>query len=158
MKAVRLYFRFFEMQLKSMMQHKASFFFTMLGQFLVSFNVFLGVYFMMTRFHEVSGFNYPEVLLCFSITLMAYTLAETFFRSFDTFNLMIGNGEFDRILLRPGSCVFLVLCSKIELTRIGRLLQTSITPFTILPGTPRNTSSPNPFTAAANLSGSWAPI
>ena len=40
MKAVRLYFRFFEMQLKSMMQHKASFFFTMLGQFLVSFNVF----------------------------------------------------------------------------------------------------------------------
>ena len=62
MKAVRLYFRFFEMQLKSMMQHKASFFFTMLGQFLVSFNVFLGVYFMMTRFHEVSGFNYPEVL------------------------------------------------------------------------------------------------
>lgn len=50
MKAVRLYFRFFEMQLKSMMQHKASFFFTMLGQFLVSFNVFLGVYFMMTVF------------------------------------------------------------------------------------------------------------
>lgn len=123
MKAVRLYFRFFEMQLKSMMQHKASFFFTMLGQFLVSFNAFLGVYFMMTRFQEVSGFTYPEVLLCFSITLMAYTLAETFFRSFDTFNLMIGNGEFDRILLRPGSCVFLVLCSKIELTRIGRLLQ-----------------------------------
>ena len=108
------------------MQHKASFFFTVLGQFLVSFNVFLGVTFMMERFHEVQGFTYPEVLLCFSITLMAYTLAETFFRSFDTFNQMIGNGEFDRILLRPGSCIFLVLCSKIELTRIGRLLQAAV--------------------------------
>ena len=126
MKAVRLYFRFFVIQLKSMMQHKASFFFTVLGQFLVSFNVFLGVTFMMERFHEVQGFTYPEVLLCFSITLMAYTLAETFFRSFDTFNQMIGNGEFDRILLRPGSCIFLVLCSKIELTRIGRLLQAAV--------------------------------
>ena len=46
-----------------MMQHKASFFFTVLGQFLVSFNVFLGVTFMMERFHEVQGFTYPEVLL-----------------------------------------------------------------------------------------------
>ncbi|EFC99247.1 hypothetical protein CLOSTHATH_02544, partial [Hungatella hathewayi DSM 13479] len=126
MRAIRLYFRFFVIQLKSMMQHKASFFFTVLGQFLVSFNVFLGVTFMMERFHEVQGFTYPEVLLCFSITLMAYTLAETFFRSFDTFNQMIGNGEFDRILLRPGSCIFLVLCSKIELTRIGRLLQAAV--------------------------------
>ena len=126
MKAIRLYLRFFVIQLKSMMQHKASFFFTVLGQFLVSFNVFLGVTFMMERFHEVQGFTYPEVLLCFSITLMTYTLAETFFRSFDTFNQMIGNGEFDRILLRPGSCIFLVLCSKIELTRIGRLLQAAV--------------------------------
>ena len=126
MKAIRLYLRFFVIQLKSMMQHKASFFFTVLGQCLVSFNVFLGVTFMMERFHEVQGFTYPEVLLCFSITLMAYTLAETFFRSFDTFNQMIGNGEFDRILLRPGSCIFLVLCSKIELTRIGRLLQAAV--------------------------------
>lgn len=123
MKSIRLYGSFFCMHLKSAMQHKTSFFLTILGQFLVSFNVFLSVYFIMQRFHEVDGFTYPEVLLCFSITLMAFTLAETFFRSFDCFNRIIGNGEFDRILLRPGNCVFMVLCSKIELTRIGRLLQ-----------------------------------
>lgn len=123
MKSIHLYTRFLVIQIKAMMQHKVSFFLTMLGQFLVSFNVFLGVYFMMKRFRQVEGFTYPEVLLCFAVTLMAYTLAETFFRGFDTFNLMIGNGEFDRILLRPGSSLFLVLCSKIELTRIGRLLQ-----------------------------------
>lgn len=123
MKSIRLYGKFFCIHLKSTMQHKTSFFLTMLGQFLVSFNVFLSVFFLMQRFHQVNGFTYPEVLLCFSITLMAFTLAETFFRSFDCFNQIIGNGEFDRILLRPGNCVFMVLCSKIELTRIGRLLQ-----------------------------------
>lgn len=126
MNSFHLYKKFLLIHLKGMMQHKLSFFLTTLGQFLISFNVFLGVYFMMDRFHEVKGFTYGEVLLCFSITLMAFTLAETFFRSFDCFETIIGNGEFDRILLRPRSCVFLVLCSKIELTRIGRLLQAVI--------------------------------
>ncbi|WP_349667270.1 ABC-2 family transporter protein [Lacrimispora sp.] len=123
MNSVRLYVSFFFMHLKSMMQHKISFFMTLVGQFLISFNVFLGVYFMMTRFHQVNGFSYSEVLLCFSITLMAFTLAETVFRSLDTFETIIGNGEFDRILLRPKNSLFLVLCSKVDLTRFGRLIQ-----------------------------------
>lgn len=122
-KSIKLYFHFLTIHLESMMQHKVSFFLTSLGQFFISFNVFLGVYFMMARFHQVDGFSYSQVLLCFSVSLMAFTLAETFFRGFDTFNTMIGNGEFDRILLRPHGTVFLVLCNKIELTRMGRLLQ-----------------------------------
>ncbi|MBT9779001.1 hypothetical protein GPL15_21215 [Clostridium sp. MCC353] len=122
-RTVKLYFHFLTIHMESMMQHKMSFFLTSLGQFLISFNVFLGVYFMMARFHQVEGFSYSQVLLCFSVSLMAFTLAETFFRGFDTFNTMIANGEFDRILLRPHNTVFLVLCNKIELTRVGRLLQ-----------------------------------
>ena len=123
MNSVRLYKSFFLIQLKSMMQHKASFLLTAMGQFLVSFNVFLGVFFMMSRFREVKGFTYGEVLLCFSIMLMAFTIAETVFRSLGTFDSLIRNGEFDRILLRPRNSLFLVLCSKMELTRFGRLLQ-----------------------------------
>lgn len=119
----KLYIRFLEIHAKSMMQHKMSFILTVLGQFLISFNVFLGVYFMMMRFHQVEGFTYRQILLCFSICLLSYTLAETFFRGFDTFATTIGNGEFDRILLRPRNSIYLVLCNKIELTRIGRLLQ-----------------------------------
>jgi ABC-2 type transport system permease protein len=79
---------------------------------------------MMDRFQQVKGFSYEEVLLCFSITLMAFTIAELFFRSLDTFDSIIRNGEFDRILLRPRNSLFTVLCSKIEFTRIGRLIQT----------------------------------
>ena len=36
---------------------------------------------------------------------------------------MLGNGQFDRILVRPRGAVFQVLASKMELTRLGRLLQ-----------------------------------
>lgn len=126
MRAIQLYIRFLEIHIESAMQHKISFLLTTLGQFLISFNVFLGVYFMMARFHEVEGFTYPQVLLCFSITLMAFSLAETFFRGFDTFSSIISNGEFDRILLRPRGTIYLILCNKIELTRLGRLLQATL--------------------------------
>lgn len=131
---IKLYGHFLEIHLKGMMQHKVSFFLTTLGQFLISFNVFLGVYFMMSRFHQVEGFTYHQVLLCFSISLMAFTLAETFFRGFDTFGTTISNGEYDRILVRPADSIYLVICGKIELTRVGRLLQAVVMLVISIPG------------------------
>lgn len=126
MRQLRLYFHFLQIHVESMMQHKMSFLLTAIGQFLISFNVFLGVFFMMDRFHQVNGFTYPQVLLCFAISLSAFTLAETFFRGFDMFSTMIGNGEFDRVLLRPMGPIYQILCTRIELTRVGRLLQSAV--------------------------------
>lgn len=120
---MRLYFKFFMIHLKSLMQYKISFVLMLIGQFLLSFTLFLSIYFMFSRFHSVDGFTYSEVLLCFSVVLMAFSLAECFVRGFDTFPSMIGNGEFDRILVRPRNPIFQILASRIELTRLGRLLQ-----------------------------------
>ena len=83
------------------MEYKTSFILTCIGQFLVSFNVFLGMYFMFQRFSNVEGFTYNEVLLCFGITLMEFSLAESFARGFDNFPSIIKSGEFDRIMVRP---------------------------------------------------------
>lgn len=120
---MRLYMKFFGIHLKGAMQYKLSFLLTMIGQFLVSFNVFLGILFMFDRFHEVKGYSFNEVLLCFSTVLMSYSLAEMFMRGFDLFSATISNGEFDRILLRPRNNILLVVSGKIEFTRIGRMLQ-----------------------------------
>lgn len=120
---MKLYLHFFSIHLRSSFQYKISFLLTVVGQFLVSFNVFLGVYFMFTRFHQVKGYRFGEVLLCFSVTLMGFTIAETFVRGFDHFATTIANGEFDRILLQPRHEIFLVLASKIEFSRLGRLIQ-----------------------------------
>lgn len=120
---LRLYGKYFKIQVQSMMQYKTSFLLTSIGQFLVSFNIFLGIYFMFQRFHTVKGFSNSEVLLCFSITLLEFSLAEAFVRGFDTFSVIISDGEFDRIMVRPRNEIFQVLGSRIELTRIGRMLQ-----------------------------------
>lgn len=123
---MKLYFRYLAIHFKSQMQYKISFFLTLIGQFLTAFSTFLGIWVMFTRFNSVKGFTYTEVSLCYAVVLMAFSLAETFFRGFDTFPRMIGNGEFDRILVRPRSPIFQVLGAKIDFTRLGRLLQAAV--------------------------------
>lgn len=105
------------------MQYKSSFILTAIGQFLVSFNVFLGVFFMFHRFNNIEGFTYSEVLLCFSVMLIEFSLAECVARGFDTFPSMVRKGEFDRVMIRPRNEILQVLGSSFELTRFGRMLQ-----------------------------------
>lgn len=123
---LKLYFHYISINIRSMMQYKVSFFLTVLGQFLVSFSVFLGLYFMFQRFHSVKGYTYEEVLFCFAMILMEFSLAELFVRGFDSFSGMVRTGSFDQVLVRPRKEVLQVLGSKFELTRIGRMLQAVI--------------------------------
>lgn len=120
---MRLYWKYLLIHLKSQMQYKLSFFLTITGQFITAFSAFLTVYFMMSRFQTVKGYSLTEVLLCFAVVLMAFSLSECFVRGFDTFPNMLGNGEFDRVLLRPRNIMLQVLGSKIEFSRLGRLIQ-----------------------------------
>lgn len=108
------------------MQYKTSFILTAIGQFLVSFNVFLGVFFMFQRFNNVEGFTYGQVLLCFSVILMEFSLAECIARGFDAFPSMVRKGEFDRVMTRPRNEILQVLGSNFEISRIGRMMQATV--------------------------------
>ncbi len=123
---MKLYFKCMAMLLKSQMQYKSSFFMTMLGQFLTSFTAYLGVYFMFDRFYSVDGFTFAEILICFAVTLTAFSLAECFVRGFDIFPRLIQSGNLDRILVRPRSEIFQVLTSNMDFTRAGRLIQSIV--------------------------------
>lgn len=123
---MKLYLKYLSIHIKSQMQYKASFFMTVAGQFLTSFSAFLSIYFLMSRFSKVKDFTYNEVLMCFAAVLMSFSTAECFARGFDTFSTMIGNGEFDRIMVRPRNEIFQVMASKIELSRVGRFIQSVI--------------------------------
>ena len=121
--ALKLWMRYVGINVRCAMQYKMSFFMMVLGQFFVSFSVFLGIYFMFQRFHSVKGYSYNEVLLCYATILMEFSLAEMTARGFDSFSSMVRTGSFDQVLVRPRNEVLQVLGSKFELTRIGRMLQ-----------------------------------
>lgn len=123
---MKLYFKFLAVHLKCRMQYKASFFLSLVSSFLSSFTAFFAVYFLMNRFGRVDGFDFSEVMLCFSSMLMAFSLSECFFRGFDLFPSMILSGEFDRVLVQPRNEMLLVLCSKAEFSRIGRIAQAAV--------------------------------
>ncbi|MCD7994042.1 MAG: ABC-2 family transporter protein [Clostridia bacterium] len=123
---LRLYCRYFSIQLKSALEYKVSFLLTALGQFLVSFAGFLSVFFMFQQFHAVDGFTYQQVLLCFSVVLSAFSIAELFAAGFKGFSHVVSNGEFDRIMLRPAGTLFQTFASRIEFSSVGRLLQAAI--------------------------------
>lgn len=120
---IKLYFHYISIVLRSTMQYKASFFLMVAGRFILSFNGILGVYFMLSRFGQVKGYTFGEVLLCFSIIQMDFALAECIGGGFATFTSTIRQGEFDRILLRPHGAILQLLGSKFRIDRIGLILQ-----------------------------------
>lgn len=122
-KNLTLYFNYVSVLLKSTMEYKASFFLSVIGQALITFNDVAGMYFLFARFHRVKGFTFNEIIFCCSIVLMSFSIAESFARGFDSFSSLIISGEFDRMLVRPRSLILQVLGSKFEFGRIGRLLQ-----------------------------------
>ena len=123
---MKLYAKYFSMHVKSQMQYKTSFFFSFLGQFLVSFATFLSISFLFARFDSVGGFSYEEVLICFAVLMLSFSSAELLGRGFDRFPAILGNGGFDRILVRPRNTVFQVLASQVDFSRLGRFVQAVI--------------------------------
>lgn len=123
MNGLWLYMRYVGIHVRSAMQYKVSLLLSVVGKFFVSFSVFLGIYFMFQRFHQVEGFTYEEALLCYGTILLEISIAEMVARGFDQFSSMVRQGEFDRVLVRPRSHVLQVLGSKFELTQLGRIVQ-----------------------------------
>lgn len=111
---------------KSQMQYQTSFWLLVAGQFFVPFSVFAGLIFLFERFGGLQGWSFHEVALCFGIIHMAYALGEFIGRGFDTFSTLVVSGDFDRLLVRPRSTELQVLGSRVEFSRLGRLLQSTI--------------------------------
>ena len=77
---MRLYFHYLSLHIRERMEYKKSFLLNLIGQFLGSFSAFLVIYFMFERFHSVQGFTFSQILLSFSVVLMAFSLSECFFQ------------------------------------------------------------------------------
>ena len=119
---MRLYFKFFSIHFRSAMTYRASFLLSCLGHLLITTNVFLSVVFLLDRFTSVGGYTLPQLALCFAVILSATSLAECFGRGFDVFHQLLSDARFDRIMVRPRSLVFQVLCQEIKPAMFFRFL------------------------------------
>lgn len=123
---MKLYINYISMNLKSQMQYKVSFFLTTFGQFITAFTSFFGLTFIFERVNAIDDFTYQEVLLSFSAVVMAFSIGELFGGGFAVFPRLLGNGEFDRALVRPRNIVIQVLMPNLDFTRLGLFLQSAL--------------------------------
>lgn len=120
---MKLYVQCFLMHLKRAMTYRASFFISSVGLMLLSLNTFLGVVFLLERFETIGGYTLPQLSLCYGAVVMGVSLAECFGRGFDSFAAILSQAQFDRILVRPRSLVFQVLCQDMKPANLSRVLQ-----------------------------------
>jgi len=121
--ATKLYLRYISVSIQSQMQYKASFIMMTIAHFAITFVDFIGVWVLFDRFGAIKGWNLPEIALFYGMIHMAFAIAETAARGFDTFDSKVRTGEFDRMLLRPRSLVLQIIGQEFQLMRIGRFSQ-----------------------------------
>ena len=112
---MKLYLKYFSMHLKSALEYRKTFILSVLSKMVTSI-------FLFDKFGSVDGYTFENVIICFAISYLGYSIAECFFRSFDHLDRIISNGEFDRMLVRPRSLILQVLGNEIEFNRVGRAL------------------------------------
>lgn len=120
---MRIYRKLLALHMKSAMTYRGSFFFSCLGQLLITVNTFLGVWFLLDRFDTIGGYTLPQLSLGFAVVIFGYAVADCFARGFDRFAQYIADGTFDRMLVRPRGLIFQVLCQELKPHGLSRLLQ-----------------------------------
>ena len=108
--------------IKSQMQYKASFFMTMIGQFWSPFPFSWDCTLCFNASRLLKGLPTAKCFCALPLCLPLF-FGGMLRRGFDMFSVIISNGEFDRMMVRPQNAVLQVLASRIEFTRVGRLLQ-----------------------------------
>lgn len=117
---MKLYLKYLSMHLKSILEYKKIFILSVISQIATSLFALTAIFFLFNKFGNIKGYTFDNVLICFSISFLGFSLAEAFFRAFDEFDKMIGNGEFDRILVRPRNLILQVLGTEIMFEKFGR--------------------------------------
>lgn len=124
---LKLYCKYAAVCAQSVMEYKLSFVLMIFARFVIAFCELLAIQFLFSGFTQVRGYTYGDILLCFSVVQMSFTLAELFGNGFKVFSGLVRSGGFDRMMLRPCSLILQVIGSRFEVGRTGPLLTALIT-------------------------------
>ncbi len=117
-----LYKKYVKMHLKSTMQYKFNVMLLGLSSTLISLSEIISVWLLFLNFKSVGYWGFYETALMFGIVTFSFAFVETFARGFDEFSTLIKDGMLDRLLVRPVNIYKQIFGSKIEFSRLGRVI------------------------------------
>lgn len=110
------------MQLKTSLEYKRNTLMIMLSSILISVGEFISIYIMFQQFETVGNWGFYESSLMFGIITTVFAFTECFARGYDEFPLLIKCGDLDRMLVRPVNIHKQIFASKIEFSKIGKVI------------------------------------
>jgi ABC-2 type transport system permease protein len=120
---IRLYMRLIAMQVKAQMQYKVDLALDVLTYFLLTALEFATLLIYFVPFPTLLDWRMGEVALLGAVVSIGFGLAELFGGGIDNFEVIIRQGDFDRILLRPVTALMQVSTTQFRLRRFGRITQ-----------------------------------
>jgi len=124
---MKLFLKYFSMQLKTKLEYKVSFILMLISQMFTVLLEAVTIFFLFERFGLLKEFDFYTVMLIFSVIYFGYSLSDLFIRGFDQFHKFIIKGEFDILLIRPRNIHLQILGTDFAIERTSRLILPIIT-------------------------------
>ncbi len=120
-----MYLRLLGIQLRSQMQFRFSFWMDLFSTGIVNAAYFLTIVLVLERFGNISGWTLGEIAFLFGMIEMSFGAMDMIFSGFDpdVFTVLVREGRFDQLMLRPVGLAWQVLGSRFLIRRLGRILE-----------------------------------
>ncbi len=86
---MRLYSKYLAMQLKIALAYKKTFIISLLAKTGTTVFSFVSIIFLFNKFGDIAGYTINDVMICFIVSFLGYSLSECFFRAFDRFDKIL---------------------------------------------------------------------
>lgn len=123
MHGLRVYAALLRASLRGQWRYRLSVAFDGLGYFVIFWSEFAALWILFAHFGGLAGWTVAEVMVCYGLAHLGYSLSELLARGFDFLAPLVRSGAYDRLLLRPVSTVVQLLGYEFALHRFGRLAQ-----------------------------------
>lgn len=123
---MRLYRKFLALHLKNDLEYKASFIINFITQSLLVFATYFVILSLFSKFGILKDYTIYQILLVYACIQFGFSVNKVFNRGFDNFEVLIRNGELDRMLTRPRNIYLQILGSDIDYSRSTRTIQSII--------------------------------
>lgn len=117
------YLKMLKTNIRSQLQYKANFMMTSIANASLSALDFLLLGAILARFDHVKGWSLYEIGILYGVISCAMSLYRIFCVEIHEFEKYIILGEFDQLLTRPLSPLFLLLTKRLDLGKVGGSLQ-----------------------------------
>ncbi len=122
---MRIFLTLFKASFRSEAQYRFDFFINILGNIAIVGDFLITVFILM-RFKNINGWLLQEISLMYAITEFGFGVYRFIGDGFNNFEILVLSGKFDTLLIRPASALVQVMLQKVDLKRIGMVVQASV--------------------------------